>query len=414
MTQRRIRQLRDEEGGWALVTAIILLAIMMIVGTATLAYSNGETSVSNRERLSESGFNLAEGALNMQASLLSQRWQGAAATSNPMPATCTTVSTDPRCPQPSDVRASYTSSDYSSAPAWTTSVRDDVGGTSTTCSSAYSSAVMSAPSYDKNGNGCLWVRADATVSGRTRSMIGLLRVDKMMEQIPHSTLVAGSVQILNSGNKAMVCISLPQGDPAGAKSCDGTGASGPVLLRCAPKTSSSCYDSNKPDVQISPGGYNAITDGYQQQTALSPDALARLKARADADGTHYAGCPTTSPPAGSVVYVDSGDCDLSNNLNTPTSPGMFIVARGTITIGSRTEYDGIVYAMNQQNSSGTVVRAGGNSIVRGGIFVDGPGNVAVGESKINLVFDPEAFSAVESYGTARLVQNRWQEIVPGS
>lgn len=413
MTRRWTHRLRDDEGGWALVTALILLALMMIVGTATLAYSNGQSSVSGRERLNESAFNLGEGALNVQTTLLSQQWQGKAmTTTTQMPTSCTSTATDPRCPKPSELTSSFTSPDYSSAPAWATSVRDDAGGSATTCSASYSSAVDSGPRYDANNNGCLWVRANATVSGRTRTMIGLVRVDRVIEQIPKATVVAGSIQILNSGNKPMVCISLPQGDPASAKDCDGTGTSGPVLLRC-PKTSSSCYDSSKPDVQISPGGVNAITFGYQQTTGLSADALARLKARADADGTHYPSCPTSPPPAGAVVYVDSGNnCDLSNNRNTPTSPGMFIVERGTMSIGSNGEYDGIVYAMNLQNSSGTVVTGGGNSIIRGGVFVDGLGKFSVGESKINLVFDPYAFTAVQSYGTARLVQNRWQEIAP--
>jgi hypothetical protein len=44
------------------------------------------------------------------------------------------------------------------------------------------------------------------------------------------------------------------------------------------------------------------------------------------------------------------------------------------------------------------------------VLVDGPGVVEVGSSKSNVVFTPNAFKAVQSYGTAGVIQNTWREI----
>jgi hypothetical protein len=45
---------------------------------------------------------------------------------------------------------------------------------------------------------------------------------------------------------------------------------------------------------------------------------------------------------------------------------------------------------------------GGNSLVQG--------SVAVGESKQNLVYDPNASARVVSFGNAGIIQNTWREI----
>jgi hypothetical protein len=44
------------------------------------------------------------------------------------------------------------------------------------------------------------------------------------------------------------------------------------------------------------------------------------------------------------------------------------------------------------------------------VAVDGNGGVAVGESKKNLVYDPNAATRVVSYGNAGIIQNTWREI----
>ena len=41
-------------------------------------------------------------------------------------------------------------------------------------------------------------------------------------------------------------------------------------------------------------------------------------------------------------------------------------------------------------------------------------NKSIGTLETSLPFDPNAFNAIQSYGTAGLVQNTWRELPPGS
>jgi hypothetical protein len=307
--------------------------------------------------------------------------------------------------------ASYNSVDYASAPTWNVQVRDN----NTATPDFYSdSGTSSQPHWDSNGDGKVWVRATATVKQHTQAVVGLIQVDKQTEQLPHSTLIAGSLAISNNGNKPLICTKLP--DDLSGKNCTSSSSQvGPVQVRCTTYTSS-CLNIRAPinnSVQISP--YN-VQVGYPTAPSLSPEALNRLKARAQADGTYYSGtCPSSmqGPQAGMVVFVDSANCSFGSNstYNTLSAPGVFIINNGTLSLGGNSTYYGVIYAANPP-ASGTTVSLGGNTSVIGGINVDGNGTLVCGSSHVNLIFDDFAFSKVTSYGAAHLVQNKWRHFVP--
>jgi len=309
------------------------------------------------------------------------------------------------------VTASYNSVDYASAPTWNVQVRDN----NTATPDFYSdSGTASQPHWDSNGDGKVWVRATATVKQHTQAVVGLIQVDKQTEQLPHSTLIAGSLAISNNGNKPLICTKLP--DDLSGKDCTSSSSQvGPVQVRCTTYTSS-CLNIRAPinnSVQISP--YN-VQVGYPAAPSLSPEALNRLKARAQADGTYYSGtCPSSmqGPQAGMVVFVDSANCSFGSNstYNTLSAPGVFIINNGTLSLGGNSTYYGVIYAANPP-ASGTTVSLGGNTSVIGGINVDGNGTLVCGSSHVNLIFDDFAFSKVTSYGAAHLVQNKWRHFVP--
>jgi hypothetical protein len=73
----------------------------------------------------------------------------------------------------------------------------------------------------------------------------------------------------------------------------------------------------------------------------------------------------------------------------------------------------VVYAVNAQDSTGTVVEITGNADVRGGTFVDGMGRLAVGDSKTNLTYDPFVTQNRTAFGTAGIIQNTWRELTTG-
>src|SRR3989440_202616 len=393
------RRLRAEEG-WAMVVAIMVTALMVSMGLATAVVIDSQTQGSARERLDESDFNLAQGALVSEMSILTARWPGGSGAA--FPTQCTSASVSTQCPDPSMLGASYNSADYASAPTWNVQVRDN----NTATPDFYSDSGTSTQAHwDSNGDGKIWVRATATVKQHTQAVVGLIQVDKQTEQLPHSTLIAGSLDISNNGNKPLICTKLP--DDLSGKDCTSSSSQvGPVQVRCATYTSS-CLNIRSPidnSVQISP--YN-VQVGYPAAPSLSPEALNRLKARAQADGTYYSGtCPASmqGPQAGMVVFVDSANCSFTANTtyNSLTQPGVFIINNGTLNLAGTSTFYGVIYAANPP-AAGTTVNLGGNTSVVGGINIDGNGTLVAGSSHVNLGVDDFAFSKVKSYGAAHPV-----------
>jgi Tfp pilus assembly protein PilX len=68
-----LSRLRNEQG-IALVTTIVLTAVMLVLGTAILGVVITQANQTSRERVGEAAFNLAEATLNAQAFLLGRNW----------------------------------------------------------------------------------------------------------------------------------------------------------------------------------------------------------------------------------------------------------------------------------------------------------------------------------------------------
>ena len=63
----------SSERGSALVTALLVTMLFMMLGLATVSLVDTQQRESGRERVRESSFSLAEGALNSQIYLLSRQ-----------------------------------------------------------------------------------------------------------------------------------------------------------------------------------------------------------------------------------------------------------------------------------------------------------------------------------------------------
>ena len=71
-----MRSRLNDERGWALVTAMILMAIMMGTVLAVARYVDSQTKLGADSRKRETAFNMGEAALNGQIFALSQRVAG--------------------------------------------------------------------------------------------------------------------------------------------------------------------------------------------------------------------------------------------------------------------------------------------------------------------------------------------------
>jgi Tfp pilus assembly protein PilX len=412
MTPRR--RVSDEQG-WALVTAILIMTIMLSTILGVARYVDGQTRQGAITRTRETAFNYAEAAMNMQVYVLSRDWPGAGQSATPY-AVCTQASTGSRCPNTTEL-ANLIASPDATGVSWQTQVRDNSPSACSTATSTFynDATVLAQPAYDCNADGKLWVRAQATARGKKRTIVELVRVEEEALDLPHAAVVAGRFVSTNSGNKVVV------------DTTNGTGANGFVGVRCnvtnnespacldqalgtAPTNNQAKWDSLV-QTQISPYAGHVQT-GYTSNTAMSQFTRDQLKARAIADGKYFATCPATWP-SGTIVWIESGNCSYSSNttINSPAQPGLLLVNNGTLTLGGTGDYWGVIYIVNSQNSNGVVLSLNGSGTLHGGVFADGNGIVSAGgTSNNNIKYEDSSLSAVRGYGSAGLIQNTWREI----
>jgi hypothetical protein len=396
----------QSERGSVLVTAMVLMSIMLAVGLATYGLVDSQTRESGFERIRETSFNVGEGLLGSQVFILSRGWPGTSGAQYP---TCANGSSSSKCPNGTTIVSSFGGPDVGRGVSWQTRVVDNALDTitgsdaQTRCTSNrnatpsfYSdSRLAAAASWDENGDCRLWVRSTASIDGRRRTFVGLVRVEQINESFPKNTITAGWFETHDNGNKVLVDTQGNAAQPA------------PVAVRC-PTFGPGCADWEVDKDQVSP---NTVTYNYPSPTALSAASLDRLRERAQAIGSYYAtGCPSSL--AGPLVFVENANCSYTGNdeYNSLASPGVLVFASGTLSIAGNVEFYGLIYMANLQNSTGLVLDLGGNSLVQGSVAVDGNGGVRVGESKMNLVYDPAASARVVSFGNAGIIQNTWREI----
>ena len=393
---------RDE--GYVLVTAIILMTIMLAIGLAAFTSAGTEQKMSAQQRERESRLNLAEGVLSSEAYILSRNWPDTAAKAFDPTAPCTeTSTTNPKCPSTTAVQSNFTALDFKLGMHWNIQIRDNGNGASDFYSD---SATATQPGWDKSGpagvpDGRLWIRAQGRIGTKTRTIVALVKAETRTVTFPNAAFVSGSVATGNAGNKVIVAT----GGSTAQVRCNDGGAT-------PARDTNSCrsYDYDKGQI-----------DGPVQSNApipanvLTSDQVQVLRQLAITANTYYTGCPPTDAAySGAVVFVESGTCKLTSNtvVNSPTSPGYFIIANGTLQVLGNVSWYGAIYALNGQGagSSTPVVDLSGNVDFHGGVFVDGSGQLLLGQSKFNLNYDPNGFPPIQSFGTVGIVQNTWREL----
>lgn len=379
-----------QERGWGLISSVLVLGILLSLALPLMSLVDGQQRQSAHERRSESSFNLAEGAFDAGLFVLSSEWPATAG--GAYPRTCTADSTSLRCPNAAILARIYSGADYT-ARGWTVRFRDDGTG-----GDYYDPALVDQqPSWDANRNAKMWVRADGRAGGRDRTVVALVRRQDQFEPFPRNAVTSGWFATGNNGQKLIV-------NTKGAAA-----QSAPIAVRCkdSSRPPSPCLNYRADRGQVSP---EMVYTGYGGETAVATDALERLRARAKALGSYHSSCADS--PAGELVFVESGDCHYSGggDVNRESSPGVLIVARGTIKFTGSLTFHGLVYAANEQRSAGEVLRINGAATISGSIAVDWGGGTTVGSNGNNLIFDDRVFPLLKSFGSAATVQGTWREL----
>ncbi len=423
----RLHKLPGDQSGSALVTAIIVMFVVFGLGIAVLSQADVQTHQTGVEAWGEATYNNAEGALDSTANLLQQSWPTAATS------TCNQSSASssfcPGAALTNSFNTAYAGRLFNS-PQWTVQIVDDSGGQSANFYSDAASAT--APTYDANRNGKLWIRAQTIIQGQKRIVVAEMVRQTTVVQLPHNTITSGGAFTSNRGNK--VIIETTDAAP-------GSSLTGSVNVRCGdssytPSYGDACEGWDPAKGQLNPasnyqGGYVDPNGGY---SAVSTTDLASLKQAAQTNGTYYNGtCPSSltglvyvdNPPGGSCSY-NGGTWNMSSFPPATTDvPGMIIMGDGTLTFNGNISYFGVIYMVNASGSTpasgactstqqnGPVFMVHGTGSIYGSIFVDKCGTIDAGSSKYNIIFDSAAFNAATAYSLPNLAKNTFR-IIPNS
>ncbi|HKP90280.1 MAG TPA: hypothetical protein VJT75_09925 [Thermoleophilaceae bacterium] len=387
------------ERGSALVIAVMTTVLMLALGLAAYGYVDSESRQSSLERKRESGFNQADGLIAAQTYVLSRAWPAATSSAYPTCAwngsamTASGASTDvTKCPNAASMSNTWNARDFAAASTWTTMVRDNGGA-----SSIYwdSTVTPSQPSWDANGDNQVWIYAKAIVRGRARTLVERVQAEPARVIFPKNLLTAGSFHVTTGGPKPFLQLN-----------------GSTLALRCASASTTGCYTTTKPN-QVQGPGKTAFGWGGTHQ--ITPVELDYLRQTAIANGTYFAGCP--SSPVGKLVFVESGNCTYNGNTvwNSSASPGMIVIVSGTLRFIGNPTYYGAIYMYNQQGAvcSPGPFDAGGASNIYGAVLIDGDGCFEVG-SNTRVVYDQNAIQNITYYGNMALVRSSYRELKPGS
>jgi Tfp pilus assembly protein PilX len=410
-----MKKARDEQG-FALVSAIVLLTVIMGLGMGLLLFTDNQQKAAGREQASESAFNVAEAALNAQISQVSRAWPAKKGEPAEQPyggAGCTAANSTATngCPTAESMKTGYPVSNNAGCPAsvkdawgsastnqWTTYVRDDPEKEASFFDSSKANEQLG---YDKNEDNKLWVRAVGIVQCRLVSLAALVSRQEIALSFPRAVMSANWFTTGNNGKGHEVIIEGKTPE---------SGVPGEVFMRCEGFSKvEEC--ENYREGQLANAKVNP-PPGTPSPT-LSATQLAAFRQSAESLHTYYpAGSCPTGLPSGKPVFVQ-GPCAVSGVktevANSKEKPGFLIIANGTLEMGGQSEFWGVVYCVNEQGSSGVVVKVGANANLRGEIIVDGKGGIEAGENhNENVEYDPRAAIEEKIYAGATPTRNSFR------
>jgi Tfp pilus assembly protein PilX len=402
------------EQGFALASAIMLLAVIMALGLGLMLFTDNQQKASGREQASETAFNVAEAALDAQVGQISRSWPASEGEKRCEAGNSTSTN---GCPSAESMNVAYPASaakcSTNGGPQdawrskgeptteWSTYVRDNAVKNE---ASYFNSATESSQlPYDANGDNKLWVRAVGIAQCRLVAVTALVSRQEVSANFPTLLMSANWFKTGNNGKGHEVIVEGK--NPEG-----GASQNGEVMMRCnGIPTVAECEEYR--EGQLANAKVNP-PPGAPTPT-LNATQLAAFRQQAEFEHTYYGPgvCPT-GLPSGKPVYV-TGPCAVTGVkqevANSKEKPGFLIIVNGTFELVGQAEFWGTVYCVNKQESSGIVVKIGGNASLKGEIVVDGNGGMEVGENhQRNVEYDPRSAGELKVYAGATPTRNTFR------
>jgi len=359
-----IRRMRADEAGSAMITALLATTMMLALGLAMLAIVDTQADQSAQERTHDRAFNFGESVLTSEAFVLGRNWPEQAPASGTLrcypdgagigdPGFGAPLgdagSTDAVKRLVRNLNESYDPARdgaYTGA-SWKVNVCDDSdpdGGGPLAIPTVWDDSQLANPNWDANdngagnppGNGRVWVRAEATVGGKTRVLAGLVAVRTTAAVNPRYALGSGGMSddlgssvdtITNAGVLGGVVSGLLDTTPtvAADPTAGATTPNGVTGLRCGALDildGSTCVSGTLAATAAIPAVADLVTGDRLEHfpgTSSTPDrTIDRLRTQARASGTY------------TPVSVGNAPVASGNALN-PTDTAPATVQACTIT-----------------------------------------------------------------------------------
>jgi len=362
-------RLRDETGA-ALITALLATMIMLGLGLALLAIVDTQASESASERTRDRAFNLSESVLNNEAFVLGRNWPSTqptpnngcfsidhgfgdtlGATTDAVGASAAAIAATNRLRN--NLNPSYTDAAYDGA-TWQVNTCDDDGS-----STVWSDALLTNKSWDVNLNSKIWVRAQATVDGRTRAVVGLVNVRTTPMLDSKYALVAGGLTDDLGASINTVGSNALGGVLGGLLGTTPTVAADPTLPATVPPSSgvtglrcgatdinlipaSTCVAGTIGALGALPAVSTLLTGGKLEQfpttTAATANAIGQLRTEAVGTGTYYtASAGGTYAAAPACTFTTNTGARMANTVVFIEKVGTGAATPGT-ALGAGDQY----------------------------------------------------------------------------
>jgi hypothetical protein len=424
-----------------LVPTLALLMITLALGLAMLSVVDTQAQQSGRQRVAESTFNLAEGAANATTAALADGWPARTT------ATCATPMAQGGLDAPADpvtvperIRAilasSYADGDYGNGAAWEVHLCDD--GLSGIHQTTWSEDALTQPAWDANGDGQMWIRAQATVGGRRQAMARLVQVGTVSPLPTGFAVIAGqlsfSTPLTSTLNSLLSSELLPL--------VDSIVTGGKIGVRCGllPSLCTQSVEAALGTIPLTDPLLGQRVEQYGRPTALTPAQVDDLRRQAQTSGTYvsstvsdgqpcFMASPSSAPQA--VVFVEQVGVSGDGTCTVPASSrAAVVVARGRMAVPAGVTFNGVLLALHQQTpqkASRRVITLGKDAAVRGAVFADVGGTVAVHPPDRGLVgsllsvltgygpvitYDATKIAAVKTHSSVAPVPNTYMQIAP--
>ena len=202
---------------------------------------------------------------------------------------------------------------------------------------------------------------------------------------PNATLVAGKFEVSNNGNKVMI-------DTNGVNN---EWTPGDIIVRCALSRRRTAPSGTRARARSSrPRSAATRTSPRRSAPRRSTSSAPARRPRATTTPAARRRSRASTGPASMVFMENAEGCHFNGNqvYNSPTKPGYVVIANGTPTLNGNATFYGVIYHANESESNAMLINMKGNISIFGSIVIDGAGGLSAGSSKVNLVYNPNAFS----------------------